>query len=171
MIYDPITLFISGLNFGWLTLVSAIIDNDIFFAALVLAVAFFAESGKKRNRLLLNLVIIFAIGLAVKSIVQEPRPCTEGIISKIACPTDFAFPSNHALIAFALATALWKKPKGYLYSVAAAFVAFTRVYLGIHSMFDVVGGAAIGIVAYVVLDFIWKAASVEYKIKLAPFLE
>lgn len=172
MSYDFLTILISGLNLGWLTVIAAAIDNDIIFAALVLAAAFLAERGKKRNRLLMNLVIIFALGLAVKSIVREARPCTEGIIiSKIQCPTGFSFPSDHALIAFALATALWKKPKGYVFAIAAAFVAFTRVYLGVHSAFDVLGGAVLGIAAYIVLDFTWTTLPRRYKDRLSLLIE
>jgi undecaprenyl-diphosphatase len=61
----------------------------------------------------------------------------------------WSFPSGHATTAAALMTALWflwPRPL-WLYVVAAALVAASRVITGQHFLSDVVAGAAIGVIA------------------------
>jgi membrane-associated phospholipid phosphatase len=71
----------------------------------------------------------------------------------IARSGDPSFPSDHATGAFALAVGIWlyDRTLGSILLVAAAIVAFSRVYVGTHYPGDVVGGALIGTAAVVVL--------------------
>jgi undecaprenyl-diphosphatase len=59
-----------------------------------------------------------------------------------------SFPSGHATIFFALATALYIYDRriGGLFYVFAALIALSRVIAGVHYPFDIVIGAIIGIV-------------------------
>ncbi|MBS3055893.1 MAG: phosphatase PAP2 family protein [Candidatus Aenigmarchaeota archaeon] len=165
MPYDPITTWISQLNIPLLTVIAKILDSDMVFLAIIFLFAFLAEHGKKRNKLMLILILIFMFGFAMKLLIHEVRPCTE-IVSKIQCPNDFSFPSNHTLVASAFAVALWKKRNGWIFSIFTVFVAFTRVYLGVHTITDVLGGAALGIAAYLLADILWKRIPEKFKKKL-----
>jgi len=64
--------------------------------------------------------------------------------------TDPSFPSEPAAIAFTFAAGVWLVKRGRLgiaMFLTAALLAFARVYVGVHYPLDVIGGAAIGIVA------------------------
>jgi len=168
--YDIITLSTSQLNIPLLTAVAKLIDNDLLFPAILLFLAFMAEQGKRRNRLVLTLGVIFLLGTGVKYLAHEIRPCST-ILSKVQCPSDYSFPSSHVVLAFALAAALWKKPNGWIYTIFAVFVAFTRVYLGVHTLFDVFGGMAIGILGNSVVEIAWGKIPSDFKKPVSDFLE
>ncbi len=64
-------------------------------------------------------------------------------------PTDFSFPSGHTVIMVETATALmfWKKRIGIPAVAVALIVAFSRLYLYVHYVTDVLGGIVLGVVA------------------------
>jgi len=161
MPFDPITALVGSWNVPLLTAFSQIIDNDAFFAFVVLFAAFMAERGGKRKWLFLTLGLVFLMGLSVKALAHEPRPCLEAA-SKIPCPDGFSFPSDHAAVAFALATALREKPGKWLYAIFAALVAFSRVYLGVHTLWDVLGGAVLGIAICLLAETIWNVENHKF---------
>jgi len=168
---DPVAQAVSALNIPIITAISLIIDNDIIFSLLIIGLSFIAvKEWKRRNLLILTLMFLFLVGFGIKLAVQESRPCTE-VISKISCPNDYSFPSTHTLVAFALATALWKKPYRWLYVLFAAFVAFTRVYLGVHVLMDVIGGALLGIFGCLAIMMIWEKLPPKIKDPLAFIVE
>lgn len=60
-----------------------------------------------------------------------------------------AFPSDHAAVFFALATAIffaWRSAGIYAFCHVFFFICIPRIYLGYHHPTDILGGAAIGIV-------------------------
>ena len=74
-------------------------------------------------------------------------------------------------MAFALAAALWKKQKGWIYTAFALFVAFTRVYLGVHTLVDVSGGMVLGVLGYLFVGMAWEKTPEGLKRPFSSFLE
>jgi len=85
----------------------------------------------------------------LKEIIGRVRPChvLENVHMLTDCNTSYSFPSSHAVNIFAAAWFL-AQPLGRAAPVffgIAGIVAYSRVYIGIHYPFDVLGGAAIGL--------------------------
>jgi len=81
----------------------------------------------------------------------RPTDAYPGLVNLLTYErTDLSFPSEPAAVAFTFATGVWLVKRGRLGIVMflmAALLAFARVYVGVHYPLDVIGGAAIGIVA------------------------
>ncbi len=88
----------------------------------------------------------------LKNIFQRLRPELSNI-----CPTDFSFPSSHAVSAFAIATIIsyFDKKRSWFYYLIAFFISLSRIYLGCHYFFDVIFGAVIGYsISIILLRFV-----------------
>ena len=85
----------------------------------------------------------------LKEWVERVRPCRvlENVHLLTNCNTSYSFPSSHAVNIFAAAYLLsrpFKRFSPLLYGIAA-IVGYSRIYIGIHYPFDVLGGAGIGL--------------------------
>jgi undecaprenyl-diphosphatase len=95
-----------------------------------------------RDKRALRVILLALLGnTAIKQVVRRPRPELGPELPPLA-PTisSLSYPSAHAATSFAGAGALGGGP---LYA-AAAVIAFTRPYLGVHYPTDVLAGAALG---------------------------
>ncbi len=108
-----------------------------------------------------------ALGLGLNALIAyfyfRTRPfAAEGfaaLISKSAL--EKSFPSDHATVAWAVATVifLYNKKSGYWAIIAAALIGLGRVLAGVHYVGDVVAGAGLGIlVAWLVFKISANAA-------------
>lgn len=91
-----------------------------------------------------------AIGLnfGIKLVAKRPRPTLEGLPPLGGAPSSLSFPSAHATASFAAATAMSRfapELKLALFG-AAAMMAVTRPYLGMHYPSDILAGAVLGTV-------------------------
>lgn len=121
---------------------------------IVLLVTLYAlASGRQRVVLALFWTpLSFFLDNVLKLVFQHPRP-TQAII---AVPDSYSFPSGHAVAASALYITLAliaahgerrQRPRRILIwsgVVVAVFVAWSRVYLGVHYFSDVIGGLLLG---------------------------
>jgi undecaprenyl-diphosphatase len=94
---------------------------------------------------------------AMKAVFQVPRPCE--LLE--TCPESYSFPSRHAGIAFAMATAfaLYFRRTAYLVIAffLAAVVGYWRLATGLHTPIDVIVGAIIGVVIGFLVYYIYKS--------------
>lgn len=116
-----------------------------------------------------KLVLLFLVTMAVlvpmKLVFQEPRPpvVSDDIRGIGGVGETSSFPSGHATLAFAYASALsWMYGRrAYFYSFAL-LVALSRLYLGQHYPLDLAAGAALGLFSAYLARFIyvkWEESS------------
>lgn len=121
---------------------------------IALIVALYAVAAG-RQRIVLALLwtpLSFLLDDGLKLLVQHPRP-TEAII---ALPDSYSYPSGHTVAASALYITLAliaasaerrQRPRVLLVLsgvTVALLVAWSRVYLGVHYLSDVIGGLLLG---------------------------
>lgn len=107
----------------------------------------------------------FLIGLGLNQIVllfvHRVRPYDAGVSHLIVDRSaDWSFPSDHATASFAIAAAFLLhgfKGRGSALLIAALAVCLSRVYVGTHYASDILGGAATGIFAAVLVCRFYRA--------------
>jgi diacylglycerol kinase family enzyme/membrane-associated phospholipid phosphatase len=94
-------------------------------------------------------LVMLAVNFPIKSFFRRQRPFIKHVDSRVigSRPLDDSFPSGHTAAAFAGACLIAPEaprlaPALFAYS---ALVAFSRVYLGVHYLSDVVIGAVVGV--------------------------
>ena len=103
-----------------------------------------------------GLAMALALGLymlaghcALKPLFARPRPCDlrPEMLTLVARPHGWSFPSGHTSSAFAAAFALWLQNRrlGVPALALAGFIGFTRMYLYVHFPTDILGGVALGL--------------------------
>jgi membrane-associated phospholipid phosphatase len=97
----------------------------------------------------------------VKKVIKEPRPITmlHGHLHQRVVETGPGFPSGHETVAAALALTLWfvlPTKWRFVSIIWMAVVAFSRLYLGVHTPADIVGGFACGLLAVCVVRLLPK---------------
>ena len=100
----------------------------------------------------INLMVSVSLNYTLKNVFLRERP---PLIYRAVAETGYSFPSGHAMAAMAfygfliyiVAQSAWgKRPKRLmigLMSLVIALIGFSRVYLGVHYLSDVVAGSAL----------------------------
>jgi len=137
---------------------------SITFASNTILIFFFLtslflwEEHKRRWIFPLWMTVFFsaAINFFLKFLIKRPRPFQGGIVSVLQVAFyfmkdnfntwNFSFPSFQAMLVFAALPLLNKEFKKfkYIWIIFACLVGFSRAYLGVHYLSDVLSGAIIG---------------------------
>jgi undecaprenyl-diphosphatase len=107
----------------------------------------------------------------VKPLVPRMRPCNEnvhidGARFLIGRKGSRSFPSSHAMNMFAqamLLTLLYRRKRvGIIAFSFAAVIGFSRIYVGVHYPFDVLGGAVFGVIIGGLVYYVYRVVSKKY---------
>lgn len=161
------------IDITWYNLISKYIINDkltkimkiitnlggVYFIIGITILSLLIIKNKKISiSIIVNLLLITSLNIIIKSILQRPRPSIFRIIEE----TGYSFPSGHSMISMAfygffiyLIFTNIKNKKVKLISIVflsilILLIGFSRVYLGVHYVSDVLAGFIFSI-AYLIL--------------------
>lgn len=149
------------------TFVTAFGNWKLVGLAAILITALFVSHGRKRDAFALLTTLVGAESTAgiFKFLLERPRPMGIGVFNE----TSFSFPSGHATVALAfyvfLCYLLWRKKKQplekraiiVLTTLVILLVGFSRLYLGLHYLSDVLGGYLISAIWLIIGTDILKS--------------
>ncbi|WP_110926779.1 undecaprenyl-diphosphatase [Bacillus massiliglaciei] len=136
-------------------------EYALFVLALWMIAKWIFTKEKIRTRLVLaGAILSFLCGeVLAKGIghfISHPQPFASlsHVNQLVAHEVDNSFPSDHTLLFFSICMMLFlgsTSNKRIIYLIAAVLVGLSRIWVGVHYPVDVAAGAAIGILASVLL--------------------
>jgi len=141
----------------WLTPIMKIFTflGDEEFFLLFLPLAYWLWRKNIMGRVGMVLLFTFVLNAVIKGLFQIPRPDE---IEHLVHADDWSFPSGHsqgAMVLWGWLAYELKEKWGYLISIILILgVGFSRIYLGVHTPLDVMGGFTIGLLTLLIYKWI-----------------
>ncbi|MBI5037047.1 phosphatase PAP2 family protein [Candidatus Micrarchaeota archaeon] len=92
-------------------------------------------------------IMALIISLAMQTYFNAARPCAE-LASLVPCPTEAGFPSVHAALAAVFLMGSVGSKWFFVAAPLALVIAYSRIYLGVHTPGQILAGMALGITVY-----------------------
>lgn len=143
-------------------------DNPFFiflakwFLVIVIFVLFFYLFFHKTLEsfyVLRVLLMSWLFSVFLKLIIGRPRPFVEiESINPVLLPADNSFPSGHTFALAFLGFFLWRDDKklGIFLVISSLVVGLSRVVIGIHYLFDILGGFILGLLSAIIYKKVLK---------------
>jgi len=172
--------FISRSNF-WGTVAKFTAGALIYLVPIILFIVWFFSAAAKK--VALRAVLAGGIGLIIAKIIgpalNRPRPFeTSGVNEFLFHRPDYSFPSDHAILLFAMAFSFlfsgYKRLAIFMFILAFVIIA-SRIAVGVHYPSDIIAGALIGLIISWLVHLLDRPLAIVYnfliniakKIKLA----
>lgn len=147
----------------------------IFLEVAAAAIYFFMQPrDMRRSMVILSIVFLpstYVVAKISSLFFYNPRPfVSDGIVPLLAHAADNGFPSDHALLAAAVAAIIfiYNKKFGVVLGIAALIVGTGRVFVGVHHWIDVLWSAGIAIMTMLVVKRYVVAHVERYVYKRFP---
>jgi undecaprenyl-diphosphatase len=116
--------------------------------------------GKIKKEQVIHALFACLIAWVAASLIKHffptlrPFVINGGDIDVLFPPTDAAFPSEHTVIAFALAVTVFMHDRrvGWLFLASALLIGVARVLANVHYPIDIIGGAFLGTISAVIVE-------------------
>lgn len=130
-------------------------DNGMIWLALIAGLIIYKPTRRFGFLCLIALITEFFINdFVLKNIIARPRPfIAHNLDILIKAPSGYSMPSGHSASSFVVASMFYlHKQKGRVFVlILAGLIAYSRVYLHVHFLSDVLVGAALGfVVAWII---------------------
>jgi len=121
------------------------LGETIIISCIIISILLWKRKRKWIVPVWLSLISTVIITYILKYIINRPRPFQEGFSHIITAPSP-SFPSAHSSAVFAIIPFLYiLYPKGrIIWMTLGLVVLFSRIYLGVHYLSDVLFGTLIG---------------------------
>mgnify|MGYP001598959106 FL=1 len=116
--------------------------------------------------MLITLIITNILVYFLKIGINRSRPYDSLNIKTIETDTDFSFPSGHTNAVFSIAPffSIFFNKLSYIWWTFAVVVAFSRIYLGMHYLSDVIFSMVLGIFIASLLIYLEDKFSLSKKL-------
>jgi undecaprenyl-diphosphatase len=134
----------------------------LFVLSILIGLVWFIKipkSDKKRWLIigLISLAITYIIGKIASLLYYNPRPfVSDNIVPLIQHAANNGFPSDHTLLVSAIASVVTLRNRtwGLVLWLIAILVGYSRVYVGIHHITDIVGAVLIALTSTLIVYFV-----------------
>lgn len=132
-----------------LFIILTLAPSSLWIGAAVVLMTFLAKLYQLAWQLAAAVLVGGGAALLAKHLIADPRPASlvNGVHLRWI-ETDPSFPSGHVLMVTVVVLSLWLYlPRGWRWAAATLIptVGVARIYLGVHTPLDVIGGFALGL--------------------------
>lgn len=137
---------------AWKLRFAEAVANDLIFLIPLILVAMWCWGGKEQRDIALKICTVALIALGVNQVLgmmfPHPRPFAIGLgHTFIPHANDSSFPSDHATVFAAMGVTLLfasvRSILGWTVLFLGSWVAWARIYLGVHYPLDMIGALAV----------------------------
>ncbi|CAB3787551.1 Putative undecaprenyl-diphosphatase YbjG [Paraburkholderia caffeinitolerans] len=149
----------------WLIKTALVVANDLILLVPLALVLMWLSGDARKRAIALRVCVVTLVTLGVNQAIglawPHPRPFVIGLgHTFFAHAPDSSFPSDHGTVCsvFVLTLLLGGMVRtGLVALVAGVAIAWSRVFLGVHYPFDMIGALVVSCLVYAVITPVWNA--------------